>query len=59
MSDDVVRLSVIGQIVRRRWRLLAVIAAVGALLGVGASMLFSPGYESASSGRRQGPRDVE
>lgn len=58
-SDDVVRLSVIGQIVRRRWRLLAVVAAVGALLGVGASLLFSPGYESASSVLLQGPRDEE
>ena len=48
MSDDVVRLSVIGQIIRWRWRLLAVVAAMGALLGVGASLLFSPGYESAS-----------
>ena len=58
-SDDVVRLSVIGQIVRRRWRLLAVLAAVGALLGVGASLLFSPGYESASSVLLLGPRDEE
>ncbi len=58
-SDDVVRLSVIGQIVRRRWRLLAALAAAGALLGVGASLLFSPGYESASSVLLQGPRDEE
>ncbi|MGH3903826.1 MAG: exopolysaccharide biosynthesis protein [Pseudonocardiaceae bacterium] len=59
LSDDVLRLSVIGQIVRRRWRLLAVLAAVGALLGLGASLLFSPGYESASSVLLQGPRDEE
>ncbi len=58
-SDELVRLSVIGQIVRRRWRLLAVLAAVGALLGAGASLLFSPGYESASSILLQGPRDEE
>ncbi|MGH3932836.1 MAG: hypothetical protein ACRDTF_23000, partial [Pseudonocardiaceae bacterium] len=59
MSDDVVRLSVIGQIVRGRWRLLAVLAVLGALLGVGASVLFSPGYESASRVLLQGPRDKE
>lgn len=59
LSDDVVRLSVIGQIVRRRWRQLAVFAAVGALLGVGASLLFSPGYASTSSVLLQGPRDEE
>ncbi|MDQ3886194.1 MAG: polysaccharide biosynthesis protein, partial [Actinomycetota bacterium] len=58
-GDDVVRLSVIGQIVRRRRRLLAVLAVVGALLGVGASLLFSPGYESVSSVLVQGPRDEE
>ncbi|MDP8927022.1 MAG: exopolysaccharide biosynthesis protein, partial [Actinomycetota bacterium] len=59
MSDDVVRLSVVGQIVRRRWRLLTALAAVGALLGVGASLLFSPGYESASKVLLQGPREEE
>lgn len=59
MSDDVVRLSVIGQIVRGRWRLLVVVAAVGALLGAGASLLFSPGYESTSRVLLQGPRDKE
>ncbi|MCA1673008.1 MAG: hypothetical protein LC799_12705 [Actinobacteria bacterium] len=58
-SDDVVRLSVIGQIVRSRWRLLAVLAAVGALLGVGASLLFSPGYESTSSVLLQGSQGEE
>ncbi len=58
-SDDVVRLSAIGQIIRRRWRPLAALAAVGALLGVGASLLFSPGYESTSSVLLQGPRDEE
>jgi capsular polysaccharide biosynthesis protein len=59
LSDDVVRLSVIGQIVRSRWQLLTVLAAVGALLGVGASLLFSPGYESASKVLLQGTRDKE
>ncbi len=59
MSDDVVRLSVIGQIVRRRWRLLVACAAVGALLGAGASLLFSPGYTSTSSVLLQGPLEQE
>lgn len=59
LSDDVMRLSVIGQIIRRRWRLLAALAAVGALLGVGASLLLSPGYRSVSSVLLQGPRDAE
>jgi capsular polysaccharide biosynthesis protein len=54
-----VRLSVIGQLVRRRWQLLAVLAAVGAVLGAGASLLLSPGYESTSNVLLQGPRDEE
>lgn len=59
MDDDVVRLALIGRIVRRRWRLLVALAAVGALLGFGASLLVSPGYESASKVLLQGPRDEE
>lgn len=59
MSDEVVRLSVIGQLVSRRWRLLVVLAAMGALLGTGASLLFSPGYESTSSVLLQGARGEE
>lgn len=54
MSDDVVRLSVIGQILRRRWPRLAAYALVGAAVGAGASLLFSPGYESSSSVLLQG-----
>ncbi len=50
------RLSVIGQIVRRHWWRLAALAAAGALVGAGASLLFSPGYESASSVLLQGSR---
>lgn len=48
LSDEVVRLSVVGRIVRRRWRLFTVVAAAGALLGAGTSLLLAPGYESAS-----------
>lgn len=57
MTDDVLRLSVVGRIVRRRWRSLAALAIVGALLGAGASLLFSPGYRTASDVLLQGPRD--
>ncbi|MQA14207.1 MAG: polysaccharide biosynthesis protein [Pseudonocardiaceae bacterium] len=59
LSDDAVRLTVILQIVRRRWRLLTVLATVGALLGVGTSLLFSPGYESTSSVLLQGPLEEQ
>lgn len=48
MSDDVVRLSVIGQILRRRWRLLLALAALGAVVGTTASLLWPPAYESGS-----------
>ncbi|WP_199431071.1 exopolysaccharide biosynthesis protein [Qaidamihabitans albus] len=59
MSDDLVRLPVIGRVVRRRWRVLAVLAVVGGLLGAGASLLFSPGYETSSSVLLQGPREED
>ncbi|MGH3924442.1 MAG: exopolysaccharide biosynthesis protein, partial [Pseudonocardiaceae bacterium] len=48
MNDDVVRLSVIGQILRRRWRLLLAVAALGAVVGATASLLWPPSYESGS-----------
>lgn len=48
MSDDVARLSVIGQILRRRWRLLFVLAALGALVGAGATIVWPPLYASSS-----------
>ena len=56
LSDDTVRLSVVGQILRRRWRLLAVFALSGALVGAGASLLLSPGYQTSTSVLLQGPR---
>lgn len=59
MSDEVVRLSVVGHIVRRRWRQLVVLALLGAVLGAGASQLFSPGYTSTSSVLLQGPLEEE
>ncbi|WP_106180817.1 exopolysaccharide biosynthesis protein [Prauserella shujinwangii] len=59
MSDDLVRLPVIGRLLRRRWRALLALAAVGALVGAGASLLFSPGYETTSSVLLQGPREED
>ncbi|WBP85469.1 Wzz/FepE/Etk N-terminal domain-containing protein [Kitasatospora cathayae] len=49
MSDDTIRLVTIGRILRRRWRLLAVLAAVGALVGYGTSLLFPPSYTASAS----------
>ncbi|MER6208338.1 Wzz/FepE/Etk N-terminal domain-containing protein [Streptomyces sp. NPDC001073] len=42
MNDDTIRLVTIGRILRRRWRLLAVLAIVGALFGYGTSVLLLP-----------------
>ncbi|MDX3354852.1 polysaccharide biosynthesis protein [Streptomyces sp. ME01-24h] len=49
MSDDTIRLAVIGRMIRRRWRLLALLAVVGALVGHGASLLFPPRYTTSAS----------
>ncbi|MEW2077933.1 Wzz/FepE/Etk N-terminal domain-containing protein [Streptomyces sp. NPDC013433] len=49
MSDDTIRLVTIGRIIRRRWRLLTVLAVVGALVGYGASLLFPPRYTTSAS----------
>ncbi|MGW1004258.1 Wzz/FepE/Etk N-terminal domain-containing protein [Streptomyces sp. NPDC002520] len=49
MSDDTIRLSTIGRILRRRWRLLAVLTVVGALVGYGTSLLFPPRYTTSAS----------
>lgn len=57
MSDDVVRLPVIGQIVRRRWRLLLALAVLGAVVGAAASLLWPPSYESSSRVLVQGEPD--
>ncbi|MEU3273740.1 exopolysaccharide biosynthesis protein [Saccharomonospora sp. NPDC006951] len=57
MSDDTVRLATVGQVLRRRWKALAVLTALGALLGLGASLLFSPGYATSTSVLLQGPRE--
>ncbi|WP_033318803.1 Wzz/FepE/Etk N-terminal domain-containing protein [Streptomyces yerevanensis] len=49
MNDDTIRLAAIGRILRRRWRLLAVLAVVGALVGYGASVVFPPRYAASAS----------
>lgn len=49
MNDDAIRLVTIGRIFRRRWRLLAIVAVVGALVGYGASVLFPPRYTTSTS----------
>lgn len=48
LSDEVVRLSMIGQVLRRRWLALAAIAVTGALVGAAASLVVSPGYQTTS-----------
>jgi capsular polysaccharide biosynthesis protein len=55
LSDDTVRLSTVGLLVRRRWRLLLAIAAVGALLGAVVSVLMPPKYVASTSALLQGP----
>ncbi|MFI0773282.1 Wzz/FepE/Etk N-terminal domain-containing protein [Streptomyces sp. NPDC021212] len=50
MNDDTIRLATIGRILRRRWRLLTLLAVVGALVGYGASVvLFPPRYTTSAS----------
>ena len=50
MNEDTIRLVTIGRILRRRWRLLALLAVVGALVGYGTSvLLMPPRYTAAAS----------
>ncbi|MGI5452749.1 Wzz/FepE/Etk N-terminal domain-containing protein [Streptomyces sp. CA-249302] len=49
MNEDTIRLVTIGRILRRRWRLLAVLAVVGALFGYGTSVLVFPPRYTASA----------
>lgn len=58
-AADTARLSIIWHVLRQRWRLLIVIAILGALVGAGASLVFSPGYETSASVLLQGPRDPD
>lgn len=58
-AADTARLAIIWQVLRLRWRLLIVVATLGALVGAGASLVFSPGYETSTSVLLQGPRDPD
>ncbi len=49
MSEDTIRLVMIGRLIRRRRRLLAVLAVLGALVGYGASLVFPPRYTTSAS----------
>ena len=53
------RLSMIGQVLRGRWRTLVVLALLGALVGAGSSVILSPGYRTTSSVLLQGPREAD
>jgi capsular polysaccharide biosynthesis protein len=59
LSDDVVRLSMIGQTLRRQWRLLLAFAVLGAVVGAVASLLWPPAYESSSRVLVQGDPSKE
>lgn len=59
MTDETVRLSMIGQVLRGRWRTLVVLAVLGALVGAGSSVILSPGYRTTSSVLLQGPREAD
>ncbi len=59
LTDDTVRLALIGQVLRRRWRLLVALAVLGAAIGAGASVLLSPGYQTSASVLLQGPRQAD
>ncbi|GAA5114883.1 exopolysaccharide biosynthesis protein [Haloechinothrix salitolerans] len=48
MTDEVVRLSMIGQVLRGRWLALTAITIAGALVGAAASLVVSPGYTTTS-----------
>ncbi|QFU89478.1 hypothetical protein YIM_21495 [Amycolatopsis sp. YIM 10] len=58
-SDDTVRLAMVGQVLRGRWRTLVVLAALGAVVGAGSSLLLSPGYRTTASVLLQGPREAD
>ncbi|MFF9145906.1 Wzz/FepE/Etk N-terminal domain-containing protein [Streptomyces sp. NPDC014861] len=49
MSDDTIRLVTIGRIIRRRGRLLTLLALLGALAGYGTSLLVPPRYTTSAS----------
>src|SRR5437763_16003899 len=59
LTDDTVRLALVGQVLRRRWRLLTALAVLGAGVGAAASLVLSPGYQTTSNALLQGPRQAD
>jgi capsular polysaccharide biosynthesis protein len=59
VNDETVRLSLVGRVFRRRWRLLTALAILGAAVGFVASLLFSPGYGASADVLLQGPREPD
>jgi capsular polysaccharide biosynthesis protein len=59
VNDEAVRLSTVGQVFRRRWRLLIVFAMVGAFAGAGASLVLSPGYQTSADVLLEGTRQAD
>jgi len=59
VNDEAVRLSTVGQVFRRRWRLLIVFAMVGGIVGAGASLVLSPGYETSTDVLLEGTRQAD
>ncbi|MCK7627032.1 polysaccharide biosynthesis protein [Streptomyces sp. RS10V-4] len=55
MSDDTIRLVAVGRLLRRRGRLLVLLALLGALAGHGASLVFPPRYTASASVLLPGP----
>ncbi|GAA4325627.1 Wzz/FepE/Etk N-terminal domain-containing protein [Streptomyces venetus] len=49
MSDDTIRLVTIGRMIRRRRRVLIILAVLGALVGYGTSLLFPPRYTTSAA----------
>ncbi|WP_460401279.1 exopolysaccharide biosynthesis protein [Actinophytocola sediminis] len=58
-TTETVGLSLVGRVVRRRWRLLVGFALAGAVLGAAVSPLLSPGYQTSVSVLLQGPRETD
>jgi capsular polysaccharide biosynthesis protein len=59
VNDDTVRLSMVGQVFRRRWQLLIVFAIAGAIVGAGASSVLSPGYQTSADVLLQGSHQAD